>query len=158
MELKPGDLVLVKGTDFIAKAIEDVTHSPYSHVAGIVAPGQLVEAQGFRKVGYQDLGAYVGQADVYTCDKLTDQQRTIITSYVKDKIGNRYDYILIGIELIRYTLHIVLPYSEHNTRICSTLWADAYTAAGTTLCPGIRYPSPGDIAYSRALRLVGPLT
>ncbi|UOF88862.1 hypothetical protein LSG31_13020 [Fodinisporobacter ferrooxydans] len=155
MNLRPGDLVFVRGTTWFEKAIEDITSSQYSHVAGIVKENELIEAQGFRKTGYQGLDCYYGQSDIFTCAGLSDEQRQAIIECVLSEVGTRYDYILILWEAVRYLLHKVFPYKETKRRICSTLWADAYKAAGIDLCPGIRYPSPEDLAQSKLLKKIG---
>jgi hypothetical protein len=152
--LKPGDLVFVRGTDWISREIEYITHSTYSHVAGVVNDTQLIEANAFQKTGYVGLIHYTGRADVYTCDLLTDEQRRHIIEYVRSFVGTRYDYLLIVWEAARYLLHLVWPYYEGKARICSTLWSDAYRSAGVDLCPGVKYPTPGDMAQSKLLRKV----
>lgn len=158
MEIKPGDLILVKGDDLISDAIEDISKSIYSHTAGLVKEKVLVEAVGFKKIGYQSLNYYTGKADVYTCDSLTVKQRETIVDVAISKVGGHYDYFLLVWEFIRYTFHLILPYKEGKTvRICSTLWADAYRQVGIDLCPGVKYPSPGDLANSKLLRKVGSL-
>ncbi|GMA55481.1 hypothetical protein GCM10025857_68380 [Alicyclobacillus contaminans] len=78
-----GDLLLVRDADFISRAIEDITHSPYSHVAVFTGPNELVEAQGFRRVGYQDPGVYAGKSDLFRCDSLTLEQRFRIAAAAK---------------------------------------------------------------------------
>jgi uncharacterized protein YycO len=150
-ELVPGDLLLVKGYGLIATEIECISKSPYYHVAGVVKENELIEANGFRKTGYQALDYYSGVADIYRCPSLTNEQRAFIVDYVKKEVGSRYDYLLILWEAIRYMTNSLLPYIETQNRICSTLWADAYLAAGIDLCPGVKYPSPGDIAQSKSL-------
>jgi hypothetical protein len=158
MEIKPADLILVRGEDLIGNTIELITHSPYSHVAGIVKPNELIEAQGFRRTGYQALDFYAGKADVYTCDELTDEQRAQIVANVTRYVDRRYSYLLIGWELLRYTFGVMLmPSKDWQPIICSTLWAEAYRQAGVDLCPGIRFPTPGDIASSKKLRKAGSL-
>lgn len=155
VNIRLGDLVFVTSAGFVPRAIEDITHSRYYHVAGLTAVNELVEAQGFRKTGYQALETYTGAADVYTCAILSDEQRTQITTYALKEIGTRYDYLLIGWEAVRYVLHLVLPFYEGKRRICSTLWSDAYRSTGVDLCPGIPYPSPADLATSPLLQKVG---
>lgn len=157
MDIKPGDLILVRGNDGLAHEIEAITHSPYSHVAGYVKPGQLIEAQSFRRTGYQSLYTYNGCADVYRCDELNDLQRLQIVKYVTAQIGSHYDYPLILWEAFRYLLKLTFPYYEGKNRICSTLWSDAYESVGVSLCPGIMYPTPGDIGNSAQLRKIGSL-
>ncbi|WP_067935865.1 hypothetical protein [Alicyclobacillus kakegawensis] len=151
-----GDLLLVRSRDLLSRTIEDVTHSPYSHVAVFTGPDELVEARGFHRVGYQDPAKYLGKADLFRCDSLTPDQRVRIALAAKQHIGQHYDYLLLGVEFVRYVFGVVLPWYEHDTVICSTLVADAYWAAGVDLCPGVRYPAPADVAESRLLRKVGP--
>jgi uncharacterized protein YycO len=152
--MKPADLIFVRGHDIVSRAIEDITDCPYSHVAGYVKDNELIEAQWYRKVGYQTLDHYDGLYDVYTCDQLTDTQRKLIIEYATKRIGTRYDYLLIAWEALRYLAHITLPYHNDYRVICSTLWSDAYRYAGIDLCPGIRYPTPADLAQSKLLRKV----
>lgn len=158
MEIKFGDLILERGTGPISEAIEQISHSPYSHVAGYVKDNELIEANGFRKIGYQALDYYAGKADVFSCESLTDEQRSQIVDYVKNEVGGHYDYVLLVWEFLRYVFNLILPYKEAKTvRICSTLWADAYRSVGIDLCPGIKYPSPGDLAESKLLRNMGSI-
>lgn len=158
MEIRPGDLILVNGSGFIPDAIEKITHSSFSHVAGLVKPNELIEANGGRRTGYQALDLYAGCADVYTCDELTDEQRAKIVADVTAEVGKRYSYLLIGWEFIRYTLGVYLmPSKEWHPLICSVLWSDAYKRAGVDLCPGVFFPSPADIANSSKLRNIGKI-
>lgn len=155
--IRIGDLILVHGDGFIPREIEDVTKSSYSHVAGIVKENELIEAQSFRKTGYQALDYYQGHADVFTCDTATDRQRQLIVEYINEQIGTHYDYLLLAWEASRYLLKWVWPYRERKRRICSTLWADAYRYAGIDLYPGVLYPTPSDLSNSPLLRKIGSL-
>lgn len=153
--VRKGDLLFVHGTSWCDVAIEDITHSQFSHVAGFIGDHELVEAQGFHSVRFRSPNAYKGESAIYTCDSLTDDQRTQIASYVIGEIGDHYDYLLIGWEALRYLFHWTIPFAEpFHSRICSTLYSDAYREVGVDLCPGIRYPSPGDLAESKLLRKV----
>lgn len=157
LNIKPGDIILEKGTGLISETIEDISKSIYSHTAGYAKENELIEANGFRKTGYQALDYYDGIADVFTCDSLTDEQRKQIVEYVTKEVGGRYDYLLLFLEAIRFLFHVIIPHNERTNRICSTLWADAYRDVGIDLCPGIEYPSPGDLANSKLLVKVGSL-
>lgn len=154
MNLRAADLILVRGDSFIDRGIELVSHSPYSHTAGIVRDGELIEAQFGRTTGYEPLDAYNGEYDVYTCDTLTDDQRTAIVRWVCREIGTPYDLAVIGYEFIHYLLHFDIPYHEQGKFDCSTLWSNAYKSVGVDLCPNVEYASPGDIANSPLLRKV----
>ena len=155
MEIKPADLILVRGIDWISRTIEDVEKSPYSHVAIVVKENELIEAQGFRPTGYAGLDIYRGIADVYTCDEATDEQRQQIVNYLVKEVGTHYCYPLLLWELIRYETGILLPYDPGPSRICSYLATDAYTKAGLDLWSGIRFPSPADVP--NVLRKIGSI-
>jgi hypothetical protein len=158
-ELLPADLILVKGNDnnILQHGIELVTDSNYFHVAGISLDGRLIEAQGFTKTRYVDIDYYKGRSDVYRMEKLTDKQREKIVKGVMKRIGNDYDYLAIAWELIRYELHIDLPFEElNNSRICSTLWAiDGFRANKIQICDWTKFPSPGDLALEKKFKYIG---
>jgi len=153
--MRAGDLILVRGNDLLDRAIERVEHSPYSHVAGYVGDGLIIQAEGFRRTDYGALSFYGGQG-VFTCPGLTDEQRRRIVAYVEAQVGTHYDYLCLAWELARYALHLALPrWVERERFLCSTLWADAYLSAGVDLCPGVWFPSPADLAQSPLLEQVG---
>ena len=156
-DLLPADVILVYGNLLFDRVVQHVTHSKYSHVA-IVAdkPEYVIEAQEFSRVHYQDTGAYIGHADVFRCDLLDSLQRDQLIKNAEKHLNQRYDYLLVFIEFIRYTLGVMLPYYEHNSVICSTLVSNAYKSVGVDLCE-VKYPSPADIAKSGVLRYQGPL-
>jgi uncharacterized protein YycO len=165
LNLTPCDIVLVDGSGFISKAIEKVEYGlnpaprEYSHVAGYVGHGQLIEAEGFRRTGYADLGKYSGYADVFRCPSMSYDQREEALKLARWNVGGRYDWKLLPWEFIRYVFKIALPYREPpKARICSSLWAvGIYREVGIDLCPGIRYPTPKDVSESKLLIKVGSL-
>jgi len=155
VQLLLADLVIVRGTSPFDRVIEDVEHSPYSHVVGYVGGGLVIQAEGCKPTGYASLSFFAGQP-VFRCALLAEGQRRQIVDWVTDRIGSHYAYGLLLWEWARYALHVVLPWwIEQRKYICSTLWADAYRAAGMNLCPGIRFPSPADLAQSLLLAQVG---
>lgn len=87
---KPADLILVRGTSPFDHVTETVSHSPYSHVAGIVKPNETFETQVLRGAEYNGLDFYRGGSDFYTCDTLTDEQRTRAVEYALSKAGTNY--------------------------------------------------------------------
>jgi hypothetical protein len=159
MQIRSCDLILVRGTGILSEAIEVITHSPYSHLAGVAKPNELIEAQGFRKTGYQGLDYYSGCADVFTCDSLTDKQRVEMVANVTKFVGNHYSYLLDVWEFVRYVFGVtIMPSKDWQPIICSTLWAvKGYRHVGIDLCPGIMFPTPGDIANSKLLRKVASI-
>lgn len=155
--IKPADLIFVRGNGPIDHAIESISHSSYNHVAGLVKPNELFEAQALRNVGYQALDVYKGDADIYTCDELTDEQRQQIVQYVLDHQGEHYGYKLIAWEFAHFVFHVDLPMKDKDEPDCSYLWQEAYRSVGVDLCPGLEYAAPGDLAESKLLRKVGEL-
>lgn len=156
MELKLGDLILVRGHGIISRAIEQIENNPFSHTAGLVKPNELIEAN-WQGVQWQALDIYAGRADIFRSPFLTPEKRAQIPSLAIAELHNPYDYPLLGWQLFRYWLHIKLPYSEGKKRECSTLWARIYKELGIDLCPGIEFPSPADLAQSKLLEKVGSL-
>lgn len=71
-QLKPADLILVRGTGLISHAIEDVEHSPYSHVAIYVKDGSSVSLS---QTQYNQL---LSDIDAFA-DPLTSKQHDYIT-------------------------------------------------------------------------------
>lgn len=154
----PGDILFVHGEGPISRAIEDVEHNRYSHCAIFATPTRLLEANGFRKVGYQDPHVYAGHADLYRCDVLSMADRHAIVQTARRYIGDRYDYGLIAVEAIRYWFGWIIPWKEHGRLICSTYVADAYRQNGFDPCPGLENPTPADLSQSYLFRRVGAYT
>ena len=155
MDLKIGDIILVRGQGIISDIIKDISHSKYSHTAIYIGNDLIIEAEGFKKTGYVSINKYKGTADVFRCDNLSDRKRAKIAEYLKGQVGGQYDWLLLFLEFLRYVFHTTIRYKEKfNCHICSMLGGDAYKTIGVFLCPGIKYPSPGDISESKLLRKV----
>lgn len=153
-QIHPGDIILVRGSTWEDRMIKFVTHSGYTHVAGVVKPRKIIDILPFSLAGYKEIGLYAGRADVFTCDVLTEEQRRKIVNYITGKVGSHYNYFLVLWQISRYWLHWSWPYQPGDGSLCSTLWTDAYREAGVNLCPDIPFPSPGDLANSKLLRKV----
>lgn len=153
--MRPGDLIFIRGTGLVVQPIKLVTRSCYSHVVGYVKDDLFIGVQDFKRTRYEKLSHYEGLSDVYTCPTLSPFQRAIILAFAKAELGSRYDRVLLAWQAARYLLGITLPYPENRKRICSTLWADAYRAAGVDLAPGVKYPSPADLMKSPLLQQIG---
>ena len=154
-EIQPGDILLISGNTLVDKIIKLVTRSPYSHVVGVVNPNQVVEILPLSTARFKKIQDYTGRADVFTCERLSNDDRRKIVDYVTGKIGASYDYYLIIWEASRYLFNWVWPYDNKDSSLCSTLWSEAYRKAGIDLCPDVKFPVPGDLAKSRYLHKVG---
>ncbi|MFX4303132.1 hypothetical protein ACOJUR_12870 [Alicyclobacillus tolerans] len=148
-------MIFIRGTQGLAGPIRKITRSPYTHIAGLAHPEQVIESQALRITGYEHVQTYKGVADVYRCEELTDRQRKEIVEFARSKIGTRYDYLLFFWLAGRHLLGQSVPLiASQKRRICTTLWADAYRSVGIDLCPGIEYPTPGELANSQWLKKV----
>lgn len=152
----PGDLIFIRGTEGVAGPIKKITRSPYTHIAGVVVEDSLLEAQALRRTGHQPVATYEGVSDVYTCPGLSTRQREEIIQHATQSYGARYDYLLFVSLAARHLLGKMIPlYSRRSRHICTTLWTDAYRAAGIELCPGNQHPTPGELSKSKLLNWVG---
>jgi uncharacterized protein YycO len=156
MELQIGDIVVVHGTSLIGLGIEMITHSYASHVAIVVDPKneQLIEADGFRTVGYQLLNEYRDQSLILRHPSITSKQQADIVSFLQSHMGDSYDYLAILQEFERYVLHVPPQEEREGVFICSTLVSHAYLHAGIRLTDTV-LPSPDDILESNQLIQVG---
>jgi len=162
IDLWVGDIIAVDGSGLISGAIEAVEYGAktvprkYSHIAGYVGKGQLIEAEGLRVTDYADVSKYKGQTDVYRCLTMTRGQRQTMLKLARWSVGGHYDWKLLALEFMRYAFGVVIPYREPpNLRICSVLWSGIYRDAGIDLCPGIKYPTPKDLSESKLLVKIG---
>jgi hypothetical protein len=153
-EIRPGDIILVRGSTWMDKVVKTITRSHYSHVAGVVRSEEVIDIQPFTQTGYRKLDSFYGQADVFTCDVLTEDQRKKIVNYVNKEVGTSYNNWLIVWQGCRYLLNLQWPYKTDKGNLCSTLWTDAYREAGVELCPDVVFPSPRDLADSKLLQKV----
>jgi hypothetical protein len=152
--LRPGDVLLVEGSNHISGVIKYLTQSTWSHAALYVGPiGDRVSASGEPLVLVEaNIGEGVvavplskyGHAHTRICRPtgLTDDDRASVCTYACERIGFDYDVKNI-IDLMRYLLPLPIPRrwrrrmmsmgSGHPTRIiCSALIAQAFE--------NVRYP------------------
>jgi cell wall-associated NlpC family hydrolase len=152
IDLQVGDIIFVKGDDLISRVIEFAENGPYSHVAIYAGNGQVIEAQGGRTIGFNNLSVYknydVGRVD------MTDFQREALIRYAKTQFGKRYDWELVYVLFLKLVLHINKPYQEKTRRICSTFVRDCFDHVGITLTK-IENCTPEDLAESLAVRILG---
>jgi uncharacterized protein YycO len=149
VEYKSGDLILCKNGSFADHIIEDIEGGIYYHCAVIVDNTRVVQAV-WNGVHYANISDFTNY-DIFTCNSLTDKQRRTIVKYVEDRVGWPYDYKLLVWEAERYLTHMILPYHEYHSVICSVLGQDAYNSIRVDLCPWIEYGSPVDISKSKLL-------
>ena len=157
--LKPGDVLLVEGSNHISGVIKYLTQSTWSHAALYVGPvgdrvapdGEplvLVEANIGQGVMAVPLSKYARfHTRICRPTGLTDDDRARVCAYAAERIGFDYDLKNI-IDLLRYLFPLPVPQrwrrrmialgSGHPTRIiCSALIAQAFEAVRYPILPKV---------------------
>jgi hypothetical protein len=157
--LKPGDVLLVEGNQFISSTIKYLTNSTWSHAAlyvGHVLPRpadgterpRLIESvlgQGCVAVPLSRYSSY--NTRICRPVGLTDEDRDKVVSFMVDKLGTQYDLRNV-IDLLRYFFPIPVPSrlrrrmialgsGDPTKAICSSLIAQAFQSAAYPILPEI---------------------
>jgi hypothetical protein len=157
--LRPGDVLLIEGSNHISGVIKYLTQSTWSHAALYVGPigdrvaedGEplvLVEANIGQGVVASPLSKYARfHTRICRPTGLTDDDRAHVCAYAAERIG--FDYDLKNIfDLMRYLFPLPVPQrwrrrmialgSGHPTRIiCSALIAQAFEAVRYPILPKV---------------------
>ncbi len=171
--LRPGDVLLVEGRQYISMVIEYLTTSSWSHAALFVGdiPGRaepdgephvLVEVN----LGEGCVSAPLSRYSTFNtrvCRPVMlsypDQQR--VTRFMVERIGLLYDMRNL-FDLIRYFLPLPLPRNwrrraiafgsgDPTRAICSSLIAEAFQSAGYPILPRV-VRAPNEDAKERRMR------
>jgi Permuted papain-like amidase enzyme, YaeF/YiiX, C92 family len=157
--LKPGDVLLVEGSNNISGVIKYLTQSTWSHAALYVGPiGDRVTLEGEALVLVEaNIGQGVVAAPLSKYSRyhtricrptgLTDDDRARVCAYAAERIGFDYDLKNI-IDLMRYLFPLPVPQrwrrrmialgSGHPTRIiCSALIAQAFETVRYPILPKV---------------------
>lgn len=146
--LRAGDIILVRGTSLLDRAIQWASVSPYSHAA-LVGDGHLIEALGH--VTRSPLGRYALRGDVFRVMAATDVQRRAAVAAAEQRVGQFYGWQMVAADAARDILHIPWWYRVKPRRLdCSGLVWWAWWSAGVDLTHAVA-PSPGDLADSPLL-------
>jgi cell wall-associated NlpC family hydrolase len=139
---RPGDILLIRGTNFWDRVVERVTQSPYGHCAMLVDPGVLIESLNRQGVRLTPVSTYTG--DWYrAADALPGTQAAAIRAAVS-RIGQPYGWGEAAHDWNRLLRGKLSPVD------CSGLIAWAYREAGYPLTRR-PYPTPGDLAWCETL-------
>ncbi len=164
--LRPGDVLLVEGNQYISKVIKYLTMSTWSHSAIFVGPvagaasedGEahvLVEVNLGEGCVSQPLSKYCTY-NTRICRPvgLSDKDRTAVAAFMIDRIGMKYDNKNI-LDMLRYFFPVPVPQrwrrraiafgSGDPTRaICSSLIAQAFQSVRYPILPRIENSNPGN--------------
>jgi len=158
--IQPADVLFVWGGGLIDDTIEIVTHGP-SHVALFINESTLCEAQLGRSIGECPVSLYTSKdcrLEVWTDPTLTVDDRSAMVSYAKTLYGEHYDYLLIPLELLHFTVYEKLSwYRENKHRICST-YIDAVAQHVKHQLAKVANPAPVDLLNGGVLQRKGVLT
>jgi hypothetical protein len=172
--MKPGDILLVEGSQYISKVIKYLTNSTWSHAAMYVGeipghrtaggePHVLVEVN----LGQGCISVPLSKYDTYNiriCRPvgLSGPDRLAVVRFMTERIGLKYDMKNI-FDMLRYFVPIPLPQrlrrraiafgSGDPTRaICSTLIAEAFQSVRYPILPRIERDKRHAPAARRARR------
>lgn len=155
--IKKASVLACYGKGLLSFLIRKITKSKYSHLALIISPAQIIEADGCNGyIKYTNINYYKNCADVYDCDFLTDDQRDEICKYAISKIGQKYDYFLLFVLILRYVCGIKIKYKDIDSDVCSELINDCYKSIEVLLSKK-KFPIPNDVIKSKLIRKVGIL-
>ncbi len=173
--LRPGDVLLVSGTEKVSRAIQYLTQSTWSHAAMYVddIAGQqtdegevhcLIEVNVGEGCVTAPLSKYA-RHHVRVCRPvaLTDADRKTVTDFMISKVGLKYDMRNI-IDLVRYLIPgppvpmrwrrrmLSLGSGEPTRAICSTLIAQAFAKVRYPILPRIEKVTSEKLGISREVR------
>lgn len=151
VNIKPADIILMKGSSPISREIEFITQSQFSHVALIFDPEKMLTIEATPNgVIHGDLTKYTGCSSVFRLNEITEEQSEKILKFAEQQLGKPYDYEELIELFLKYVFHILTNDFEKGRYICSTFVNSAYLSAGIRLTK-VNIPSPEDIFDSPLL-------
>ncbi|MGF9822608.1 hypothetical protein ABE430_08815 [Brevibacillus agri] len=155
MVLKRFDLLFVKGKSLVGRVIEEVTRSPYSHVAIVIDDWHLVETDWRYPLKMRHMAYRPAEYDVYRYrEPFTMHEIVSMEVFLRGCLNAPYDLL----QSLTNGLHILtgLPILDAPERLnCSETVDRMFAAAGIDLCPGIDgRVTPADLAASDKLQRI----
>ena len=184
LTVKPGDVILVEGQSRASSAIQFITGSNWSHAAVFIGKTKafdhsLIEVKAVEGCKYTDLNVYKHH-NLRICRPifLDKKKGTTLISYLKKKIGSKYDLRNI-FDLIRYAYPnppvpkkfrrnlIGIGAGDPTKAICSSLIAEAFKEIDHPVLPFkdkskslvLRHPTyclPKDFDISPFFQIIKP--
>lgn len=157
VNIKPADIILMKGSSTISKEIEVITQSQFSHAALVFDPEKKLTIEATPNgVMNGDLNKYTGCSSVFRLKEINNEQSEKILKFAAQQLGKPYDYEELIELFLRYVFQIQISDFEKGRYICSTFVNSAYVSAGIRLTKQ-NIPSPEDIFESPLLMKVADL-
>jgi len=134
MILQKGDIIQVKGKDWISNAIKILTNSEYAHTAMYMGDETLIESNFEKGVCKVPLTKY-NEFDVYRHVAITPIKQKEVCDWAETKIGYKYDFLgIFGIFLSMLKNRKSNPFDDKDSYWCSELVSDAYINNGIFMC------------------------
>jgi hypothetical protein len=168
--LKPGDVLLVDGTQYLSTAIKYLTMSTWSHAALYVGPvegtgsgnevHELLDVTLDTGVATQPLSLYANHhTRICRAVGLSEAECRTVCDYALARVGQTYDVKNV-IDLGRYLIAtppvpswfrrrmIALGSGDPTRAICSTLIAQAFQSIRYPILPAIETIDPGSDSHT----------
>ncbi|RNB72190.1 hypothetical protein [Brevibacillus panacihumi] len=155
MDLKRFDLLFVRGSSPLARLIQWVTRSPYSHVAIVLDELHVAETDWRFPLQRNHNNYPPWQYDVYRYrGELTAAQAAVMTEFIHAHIGTPYDFL----QTVTNGLYLLtgLPIRDAPNRMnCSETVDRMFSSAGISLTTlDVGKVTPADLVRSSNLQKV----
>ncbi|MBG9942859.1 hypothetical protein ABE237_27870 [Brevibacillus formosus] len=155
MNLKRFDLLFIRGSSPLARLIQGVTYSPYSHVAIVLDEHHIAETDWRFPLQWNHNNYPPGQIDVYRYrEEIESWKAEAMTGFIQNHIGTPYDFwqtITNGLYLLTG-----LPIRDAPNRLnCSETVDRMFAAAGINLTSDeLGKATPADLVKSSHLQRI----
>ncbi|TWT27870.1 hypothetical protein [Planomicrobium sp. CPCC 101110] len=149
--LEQFDLIFYRGETPIARIIQRLTESQYSHVAMVIDPLHLIQLDWKTPVSIQHLAYPISQYDIYRLKiALTAEERGRVILFIREWISTGYDWKLIFSRLfnILFGTPIISSANRYN---CDELIVDAFRHVGINLIERDIKLNPDTLSKSKLL-------
>ena len=162
--LQPGDVLLFRPTSFLGRLVSWATDSEYCHAAMFLGIDGVAEMREFIGGRVLPLADYVTETmDVFRADTTIPVKINAVQNMQK-AVNKRYSFLngwwAFLLRRIPKRLRKWFNFEcDHHGYHCSQAISQAYRSAGFDLRHGLAdwATTPGDLAASRRLRLMGRL-
>ncbi|TWT03737.1 hypothetical protein [Planomicrobium sp. CPCC 101079] len=149
--LEQFDLIFYRGETPIARIIQRLTNSQYSHVAMVIDPLHLIQLDWKTPVSIQHLAYPIGQYDIYRLKvALTETEKAKVIFFIREWISTGYDWKLIFSRFFNILFGTPIISSVHRYN-CDELIVDAFRYVGVNLIDSDIKLTPDTLSKSRLL-------
>lgn len=151
--IKKFDILLYKGKSPIAKLIQHVTNSPYSHVAIVLDEYHCLETDWKYPVKIRHLKYKKNQYEIMRYEELSEEEKEYMGKFINIYLNTQYDFKQVISHWLNLSFNFTI--SNSNSRfICSELADRMYKYAGIDLLPKFMNGSVTPADLSRSTKLI----